>query len=138
MLILEINPLAVLVATVATFALGGLWYSPLLFAKQWVAAHGHTPEKLEAMKKGAARAYGVTFFCWAVMAAALALLILRMDINTVRGGLKIGALCWAGFAATIGLSAHVFSERRIAVFLIDAGYQLVSLLGMGVILVLWR
>lgn len=31
----EINIWAILVATVASFALGVLWYSPLLFLKPW-------------------------------------------------------------------------------------------------------
>lgn len=134
---LGVNVLAILVAAVATFALGALWYSPLLFAKQWVAAHGFTPEKLEAMKKGAGPAYGVTFLCWLVMAAALGVLTHRIGIHSALGGFKLGVLCWAGFAATVGLSAHVFSERKLAVFVIDAGYQLVSLLAMGIILALW-
>jgi hypothetical protein len=134
---LDINILAVLASAVATFALGALWYSPLLFAKQWVAAHGFTPEKLEAMRKGSGPAYGVTFLCWLLMSAALAVLTHRMGIRSVLGGLKLGALCWAGFAATVGLSGQMFSGRRLAVFLIDAGYQLASLLGMGVILAIW-
>jgi len=32
-----VNYLAVLVFGVVIFMLGGLWYSPLLFAKKWVA-----------------------------------------------------------------------------------------------------
>src|SRR5207253_9570578 len=41
------NVLAVLVAAVLTMVLGAVWYSPVLFAKQWMHAHGYTPEKLE-------------------------------------------------------------------------------------------
>ena len=35
-----INFLAVIVAALAAFGLGAVWYSPLLFAKQWVAFNG--------------------------------------------------------------------------------------------------
>jgi hypothetical protein len=52
----QLNFLAILVAAVAAFVLGALWYSPVLFAKQWMKAHGYTPDKLEAMKKGMVRA----------------------------------------------------------------------------------
>ncbi len=135
---LGINLLAVLVAAVATFALGALWYSPLLFAKAWMTAHGFTAEQLQAMQKDAPRAYTVTFLCWLVMAAAVAILAHRIGIQTALGGLKLGALCWVGFAATVGLSGHVFSDRRIGVFIIDTGYQFVSLLAMGVIIAVWR
>ena len=44
----EVNWLAVLAATVGSFVLGGLWYSPLLFAKPWQAAAGLTDEQLKA------------------------------------------------------------------------------------------
>ena len=36
----NVNILAVLVAGVLTLVLGGVWYSPILFAKQWMAAQG--------------------------------------------------------------------------------------------------
>ena len=39
----EVNWLAVLAATVAAFVLGGLWYSPLMFARRWQAAAGSAP-----------------------------------------------------------------------------------------------
>ena len=134
----DINILAVLVAALVTFALGALWYSPALLGKQWATAHGYTPEKIQAMRKAAGRTYGVSFICYVVMAAVLAIILHRIGVQTVLGGVKMGALCWLGFAATIGLTAHVFSERKLAVYLIDAGYQLVSLLGMGIILAVWR
>ncbi len=135
---LDINFIAVLAAAVGTFALGALWYSPLLFAKAWVAAHGFSPEQVEAMRKNTGPAYGVTFVCWLAMAAALAVLTRRIGVDSVLGGLKLGALCWAGFAATVGLSGHMFSERRLPAYLLDTGYQLVSLLGMGIILAIWQ
>lgn len=132
--LLDVNFVAVAVAAVTTFVLGALWYSPALFGKAWVAAHGHTPEQIEAMRKGARKAYGVSLVCYLVMAAAMGVLVTRIGVDTLIGGLKLGALCWVGFAATIGLTAHMFSERRFATYLIDAGYQLVYLLVMGIVL----
>jgi hypothetical protein len=134
----QVNIPAVLVSAVAAFALGALWYSPVLFAKQWMKAQGHTPEKLEAMKKGMARAYGVSFICLLVMAAAMALLIGRLGIGSVLGGIKLGVLCWVGFAATVGLTANMYSDKPLSAYLIDAGYQLVYMVIMGIILALWR
>src|SRR2546429_4386100 len=65
----NINILAVLVAAVLTFVLGAVWYSPVLFAKQWMAAQGYTPEKLEEMKRrGVTRAYAVSVLCYLVTA----------------------------------------------------------------------
>src|SRR5438034_8245817 len=71
----NINILAVLVAAVLTFVLGAVWYSPVLFAKQWMAAQGYTPEKLEEIKRrGVTRAYAVSVLCYLVTAYVMALL----------------------------------------------------------------
>lgn len=133
-----INLLAVLVAAVATFVLGGLWHSPLLFGKVWVRAHGYTPEKMESMRAGVGRTYAVSFLCYLVMATVMALLIGATDTVTALGGVRLGALCWLGFAATIGLTANLFSDKPLATYLLDAGYQLVYLSVMGAILASWR
>jgi hypothetical protein len=51
------HSLPILVAALAAFLIGALWYSPVLFAKAWVRANGYTPEKLAAMQANAGRAY---------------------------------------------------------------------------------
>lgn len=135
----NVNILAVVVAAVATFILGAVWYSQLLFAKHWMQAHGYTPERLEEMrKKGVTRAYAVSVLCYLVMAYVLALLASYTQATSLAQGLWLGFLVWLGFAATIGLTANMFSDKPIAVWVIDAGYQLAHLLLMGVIVAVWR
>jgi uncharacterized protein DUF1761 len=135
----NINVLAVLVAAVLTVVLGAVWYSPVLFAKQWMHAHGYTPETLEAMKKrGVVRAYAVSFLCYLVMAYVLALLVSYTQAVAVVQGVWLGFLVWLGFAATLGLTGNMFSDKPIAVWVIDAGYQLAHLLIMSIVLTLWR
>ena len=55
----DVNILAVLVAAVSSFLLGGLWYSPVLFHKVWnrEAGRGENPEKM----KHPGRVFGVAF-----------------------------------------------------------------------------
>lgn len=135
---LHINFLAAVVAAVVAFGLGWLWYSPLLFGKLWVAWNGYGPEKIEAMRKGAARAYGVSFACFVVMAVLFAMLIRICHITAVPAGGKLGALCWLAFVATTGLTANVYSDKPVKAWALDAGYQLVYLVVMGLILTAWR
>lgn len=135
---LHVNFLAVLVAALVTFALGALWYSPFLFARQWMKAHGLTQAKLKAMRKDAAKAYGVSLGCYLVMAFALAVLLNITHITAFAAGIKLGILCWVGFAATVGLTGHMFSGKPIAAWLIDTGYQLIYLALMAGILTAWR
>lgn len=132
------NVLAIIVAAVVAFLLGGLWYSPLLFARQWMAAHAHSPEDVARMKADAPRAYGISFVAFLVMAFILQLILNHVDAHTWISGALWAAHLWLGFAVTIGLMANVYSGKKFSVFLIDAGYQLVYLLVMGAILGAWH
>lgn len=132
------NFLAIIVAVLATFALGALWYSPLLFGNMWVRAHGYVGERLERMKKAAPRAYGVSLVAFLVMASVLAFLAGRLRVGSALGGVRLGFAVWVGFAATIGLTSWVYSDKPLSTYLIDAGYQLAYLLLMGAIIGAWR
>ncbi len=134
----QVNYLAVLVAALATIFIGALWYSPLLFHKIWVKAHGYSEEKVEQMRKTAGRAFIVSLFCYLVMAFVLAVLVSWVGVASVPQGALLGLLVWVGFLATLGLTAHMFSEKRLSTYLIDAGYQLVYSVVMGVIVATWR
>ncbi len=126
--------IAVIVAAVASFAIGAVWYSPVLFAKPWMAAHGFTLESMASRRREMARSYAVSFICLLVMAAVLAVLIDRMGIVGAMRGARLGAFLWLGFAATIGLTANVYSNRPRSLFFIDSGYQLVYMVAMGAII----
>lgn len=132
------NWLAIILAAVVAFLIGGLWYSPLLFARQWMAAHAHSPEDVARMKADAPRAYGISFVAFLVMAFILQMVLNHVDAHTWLSGALWAAHLWLGFAVTIGLMANVYSGKKVSVFLIDAGYQLVYLLVMGAILGAWH
>jgi hypothetical protein len=132
------NVLAIVVAAVVAFLIGGLWYSPLLFAKQWMAAHAHSPEDVQKMKARAPKAYAISVVCLLVMAFILQMLLNHLDAHTWQSGALWAAHIWLGFAATIGLMANVYSGKKFSAFLIDTGYQLVYLVVMGAILGAWH
>src|SRR5450432_1414129 len=116
----EYNPVGILVSAVVAFRIGGLWYSPLLFAKQWMAAHAHSPEDVARMKADAPRAYGISFVAFLVMAAILQLILNHLGAQDWQKGALWGAHIWLGFAATIGLMANIYAGRKFSVFVIDA------------------
>ena len=47
----DLNLLAVLVAAISTMVVGFLWYSPIMFAKPWMALMGYDPNDKEKMDK---------------------------------------------------------------------------------------
>src|SRR6478672_1681469 len=139
----HINFLAVLVAGLVIFGLGGLWYSPMLFAKRWIALQGRTEEQMRA---DAARAnmplmYVSVLICGLLTAFALELIIVHLDphvsMTAFHGGL-LGFVCWLGFAAATSYGTALFSMRSRELWLIDSTYNLVSFVLAGIILAAWR
>src|SRR5260370_39699625 len=111
----NINILAVLVAAVLTFVLGAVWYSPVLFAKQWMAAQGYTAEKLEEMKRrGVTRAYAVSVLCYLGTAYVMALLASYTHSTTLAQGLWLGFLSWLPVPAPIRATTNKFSGKLLA------------------------
>ncbi|HEY3645709.1 MAG TPA: DUF1761 domain-containing protein [Gammaproteobacteria bacterium] len=135
---LHINFLAAIVAAVVTFGIGALWYSPFLFGKQWMEFNGVTAEKAEAMRKHAPQLYGISFVGYLVMAVVFAILLRLTHIEHLLGGAKLGFLIWVGFVATVGLTASLYGGRNLKAYALDAGYQLVYLVVMGLILMAWH
>ena len=135
---IHLNYLAILVSALATFFIGGLWYS-VLFKNAWVASHGYTPERLAEMKKrGVATPFIGNILANIVIAGALAVLISYLHLHFVMQGAKLGFLVWLGFAAMISLIANLYSDVKISGFFIDAAYQLIYLVMMGAILTAWQ
>ena len=134
MLPFGVSPVGVFLAAVATFVIGMIWYSPILFAKPWVALNGYTPDKLAEMRQGAPRAYGVSFLAYLVLGVGIAAI--------VRGGAPLagvwtGIQLWTFIVMPVSLTALVFSEKRFGAWLIDAMYQFVYFAAMGAILSRW-
>src|SRR2546430_4078840 len=95
----NVNLLAVLVAAVLTIVLGAVWYSPVLFAKQWMHAHGYTPEKVEEMKRrGGVRAHAGSVLCYLVMGYAGGLLGSYPQATGAVPGAWLGVLARPGSA----------------------------------------
>ena len=134
----SINYLAVLVAAIANMAIGALWYSPVLFAKPWIAAIGKSEEEIrEQAGKGMARTYTLAFISALVMSFVLAHFVDYTRATTIAGGLQAGFWPWLGFVATTNLSTLLFEWRPSKLYYISMGYYLVVLAVMGVILAVW-
>lgn len=138
-----INYLAVLVSGIVIFALGGLWYSPVLFAKRWIALQGRTEEQERAQAAAANMPlmYVSAFICgfvtaW-VMALILAHIATSLELNAAHGAL-IGFMVWLGFAATTSYATALFSGKPKQLWLIDSAYNLVCFVLAGMILAVWR
>ena len=131
-----ISYLAVLVAAIAGFALGGLWYSPAMFLSVWMKALGKKKEEL--CGSSTAKPMAVTALTTLVTAYVLSLFIHGIGATNLMGGLLTGLSVGIGFVATSMLSDYLFCNFSIRLFLIQAGFRVVSLTLMGAILGAWH
>jgi hypothetical protein len=129
------NYLAILVATVSTFVLGGVWYSPLMFAKAWMKETGIGPEQ-EGSKTNFGRTLGISFILEFIMAFNLAAFIGQEA--TVTFGLLAGAAAGFGWVALSMGVTYLFENKSLRLFLINAGYHGVAFTIMGAILGAWH
>ena len=126
---MDINILAVLVAIVLSGALGALWYSPVLFLRQWIKAAGREPRQdpvVYAITFGSAALAGLGFALWLGPHPALGSALLQ--------GLTAGT-CFA--AASLGLN-YAFASRGLTLWLIDGGFHVARFLVFGLVLGLWH
>jgi hypothetical protein len=131
----HINFLAILVAALSTFLLGGLWYSPILFGKAWMRENHLTEQEVERFNKG--RMFGWSFVLSLVMAGNLAAFL--SDAKTdLLWGMLAGALAGAGWVAAASAIVGLFENKTWKYILINGGYQIVAFSVMGSILGAWR
>jgi hypothetical protein len=129
----QINLLAVLVAAVSTFLLGGLWYSKALFGALWQRETGLTDAQVAAH---AGRTFGVSFVLSVVAALTFALFLGKEA--TAGFGTAAGAtagLCWV--ASSFGIN-YLFETKGLTLFLVNGGYHTVQFTLIGLILGLWH
>jgi hypothetical protein len=136
---MRINYPAVVVSAIAYWVLGALWYSPLLFARPFIALKGWTPAEVAALQAaGAGKEIAAAFVGALVLAYVLAHFVKFTGAETVRDGLQTGFWLWLGFVVTTNLETVLFEARPLGLYLINNGYHLVGLLGMGALLAVWR
>lgn len=127
-----VNWLAVVAAAVATFVLGGVWYSPVLFYRPWLRLNGVSEE---AVRGNSGLVFGASFVLELLAAAVLAMFVAGGSFAFVVGASFAVGAAWV--AASFGVT-YLFERRPLGLFAINAGYHIVAFTLMGVILAAWR
>ena len=129
---MNVNLIAVVIATIAQFAVGFLWYGPL-FGKLWGKMHGFdklTKEVQKKMMKEMGPYYGIQFFVTVVTSYVLAVFVNAKP--TDWSVYMLATLLWLGFVVPAQVSDVIFGgtepkwiAKKIAV---QAGGSLACLL----------
>jgi hypothetical protein len=132
-----LNYFSVVLAAVASFLFGGLWYGVL--SKQWMAAANIKPEQIATTGGANLAPYIIAFVAQLVMAWVLAGVIGHLGKGQVSlwNGVVSGAMVWLGFVVTSLAVNHGFQMQKKELTLIDGGHWLGVLLIQGAIIGWW-
>lgn len=122
--------IAVVAAGLSAFVLGGLWYSPLLFAKGWQREAGVSDEALK--NANPAIIFGGAAVLSVIAAAMFAYFLgpkPPLDVALFAGA--TAGLCWVGTSFAIN---YLFERRSVKLFLINGGYHTLQFVLYGLVL----
>ena len=128
-----LNYLAILVAAVAMYIVGMLWYGPL-FGAPWRRLM-NIPEG--PMRMPAASILAGGFVATLVMAIVLAMFEGALGATTAIGGTILGFWLWLGFVAPVMINTVFYERRPWALYAINVLHYLVALVLGGIILAVW-
>jgi hypothetical protein len=131
---MQLNYWAILVSALSTFMIGGLWYSPAVFGKAWMTENGFKEEDMK--NSNMVKIFGLSFLLALVAAINLAM-FLGPDTDAAMGAFY-GFLAGFGWVATFIGTHYLFERKSFKLFLINAGYSIVSLTIIGLIIGIWK
>ncbi len=124
-----VNYIAVIIAALAGFGLGMVWY--MILSKPWMDAVGKADRP-----SGPAQVvpFAIAITALFVMALMLAGLMGHIGDVTIRGGVISAFFVWLGFVITTMGVNHAFSGAKPVLTAIDGGYWLGVLLIQGAVI----
>ncbi len=130
----ELNYLAILVATIVSYALGALWYSPYMFLDAWMedTAAQRSAKPGMAMLPLQAINLVAQFISVSVFAVILSL------TNTVANAVNLSIIVAILFLAASAIKFYTHESRSWRLFLINSGYDVVVLLVAAFVIASWR
>lgn len=137
MMLETVNIFSLVLATLASIAIGFAWYGPL-FGKQWAKEHGWSEADLNKQKEqGMGKSYGIMTAGSLLTSYILSQFIIVAGAVTLLDGATIGLWAWLGFAVPLLLSSVLWEGKTWRLYQINAGYQLVTMVVMSSIIAMW-
>lgn len=137
--ILSLDYFHVLIVALLGFALGWLWYSPVLFAKVWMKEMRLTEAMMrEAAEDGMARFFIQAFFFTFVSTFGLAAILNAHRPTWWGGGALVGAFIGLCIVGARLANAGIWEQRSFKLLAITIGHEVTVFAIQGAILAIWR
>ncbi len=130
----QINILAAIVAGIAGYLPGALWYSPAMFLKPWAREMGIDLAGPRSEKHSMTKT--LIGIVPAIAAAIVVALLLGPD-PALPGALCVALACAGGLVATSLAIQYLHEGRSLAFFAINAGFHVVQFVIIALVLALW-
>ncbi|MHB1086161.1 MAG: DUF1761 domain-containing protein [Minisyncoccota bacterium] len=124
----------ILAAGITNVIIGMIWYNPRVFGAAWMRMSGISPEALERGKKRMPLMVALGLLSSLVIAYVMSYFALAWGVFDWVGAVELGFWCWAGFVAPVSLSIVLWETKPFTLYLINAGYWLVSFIAMALVL----
>jgi hypothetical protein len=122
------NLLAILIAAVSGFMVGGIWYGPL-FGKVWQREIGLSDDEIK--NANALKVYGLTFLFSVLSAVMLSHLFIRTGVTEFHIVMMMSVGIAVGFIVPAIGTNYLFGRKSGKLFAIDAGYWIAFYAAMG-------
>jgi uncharacterized membrane protein (DUF485 family) len=130
-----LNWLAIILATLAFYATGAIWYSPILFGNIWMKEVNLTQDGLKNVNM--AKIFTLTFILSFIMVLNLAFFLNSPDVDAKMGAIY-GFMTGFGWVAMAMILTALYEQRTWRYMAIHAGYMIVGFTLAGVILGAWK
>ena len=129
----------IIVSSVIAFIIGALWYSPILFGKQWIELNKmDCPDGDASKTKSMWKLYVSQFVCTFITFYILSYIVNATGMIGGSSGALLGFIIWLGFIATNAVSSFLWENKPIKLILIGSASVLVNLVIGGAIIGAWR
>ena len=119
----KMNYISLVLGLIAMVALGMLWYSKLLFGRQWLALQ----KFVDAKPAPSTKALALSIIMNLIITAAVNWLVIQNNLNLL-GAVELALFIWIGFLVPFHAQNIIHGKQPFKLFAIISGYQLVGLL----------
>ena len=134
-----INFWPILVSSILAFGISALWYSPIIFGREWLALSKITDADVKEMQaRGIWKLYVVQLIATIVSFAIMAFILVSVQARGGSNGAFIGFLIWLGFVATEALDGLLWEKKSFKLVLIQTVVSLINLVIGGAIIGAWK
>lgn len=136
MQLVNVDYLWIFIAAVSQMILGSLWYSPILFGRQWMKLVGVNEKEIKQVSADMKKLYMASIIVSIVSAYVMAVFIQNLGIVTATGGAQLGFWVWLGFIGTSSAQGFIFSPKKKSwsLYVLENGYMLIGFMIMGAII----